>query len=246
MINRYVAQPSTSPPQHKLSTKSVEVDRTEESSRKISKALEIEDEMLDLHQTLESLISHTPQKVIMFIGSREGEGVSTVARAFARVSANKIGKSVLLLDADRTKPTHHLVFGIQPEYGWLDAIKDAQPFDHAVYQIAESTLFVSPCSTKTCFPSAIFASSLIDTFWQEIKQWFDLVIIDSAPLSKSLDSLVIIPKVDGIVFVVEAENTARTVAESAKNRILKVGGNILGTILNKHREHIPRMFSERL
>lgn len=63
---------------------------------------------IHVYQNLAAVISDSTQKVVQFIGSREGEGTSTVVREFARVSASTFGKLVLLLDADQYHPTQHL------------------------------------------------------------------------------------------------------------------------------------------
>ena len=74
----------------------------------------------NVYQNLAALVPDPTRKIIQFIGSREGEGTSTVVREFARVSALKFGKLVLLLDADYHHPSQHLFFNIQPEFGWQD------------------------------------------------------------------------------------------------------------------------------
>jgi len=63
---------------------------------------------IHVYQNLAAVISDSTKKVVQFIGSREGEGTSTVVREFARVSASTFGKLVLLLDADQYHPTQHL------------------------------------------------------------------------------------------------------------------------------------------
>jgi Mrp family chromosome partitioning ATPase len=78
-----------------------------------------------------------------------------------------------------------------------------------------------------------------DPFLGAIKQQFDLLVIDSTPITKSPDGLGIVPITDGVIIVVEAENTKWTVVENTKQQIQNVGGNILGVVLNKRSYHIP-------
>ena len=66
--------------------------------------LDIENETITLYQTIDSLLSNTPKKIIQFIGSKEGEGVSTIVREFAVIAAAKYGKSVLIVDANYRNP----------------------------------------------------------------------------------------------------------------------------------------------
>jgi capsular exopolysaccharide synthesis family protein len=199
-----------------------------------------------LYQNLEALLPDTTKKIIQFIGSREGEGTSTVVREFARVSASKFGKLVLLLDADQYHPTQHLFFNIQLGRGWQEVVRDNGPIEKALYQIGESRLFISPSSQNFASNPQIYNSLLIDVFWKKLRQRFDLILVDSPPVTTSTDGLAISSKVDGIVLVVEAEKTRWPVAENVRDRIKRSGGNILGIILNKRRYYIPESIYRRL
>jgi protein-tyrosine kinase len=206
----------------------------------------LEMEMLTLFQAIHALLPKCPRKIIQFIGSLEGEGTSTIAREFARVSAFEVGQSVLLLDADRTQPTQHHYFALAEGNGWLEAIKNCRGIDGALYKIEDSKLFVSPSSNSTTFSPDIFNSASSDGFWKILKDRFDLIIVDSAPLTRSPDGLAIAPKADGVVLVIEAERTRGAVAENVKERISQVGGNILGLVFNKRRFYIPESIYKRL
>ncbi len=214
-------------------------------STKLDMELNMEGESR-LYQNLEALLPDTTKKIIQFIGSREGEGTSTVIREFARVSAIKFGKSVLLLDADRNHPSQHLFFNIKPEVGWEDVIQDDGPIDKALYQIGETRLFISPVSQHSASTPQMINSLQMDTFLKKLRQRFDLILIDSPPATTSSEGLSISSKVDGVVLVLEAEKTRWPVAENVKERITQSGGKILGIVLNKRRFYIPEFIYRRL
>ena len=197
------------------------------------------EEGIRVYQNLATLLRDATKKVILFIGSREGEGTSTVVREFARVSARKFDKKVLLLDADQYHPSQHLFFDIQPEWGWQEVLRDQQPIDKALYQIGDTRLSISPSSQYSASNPENLNSLLIDIFWKKLRQRFDLILVDSPPATTSPDGLAMCSKVDGIILVVEAEKTRWPVAENTKNRILNSGGKILGIVLNKRRYYIP-------
>ena len=199
-----------------------------------------------VYQSLTAVVSDPTRKVIQFIGSREGEGTSTVVREFAKVSATKFGRTVLLLDADRYRPTLHLHFNIHNGCGWQEVVRDNEPIEKALYQIGETRLFVSPSSRNFDSNTRIFNSLPIDVFWKKLKQRFDLILVDSPPATTSTDGLAISSKVDGVVLVVEAEKTRWPVAETVRDRIKNSGGNILGIVLSKRRYYIPEWIYNKL
>jgi Mrp family chromosome partitioning ATPase len=199
-----------------------------------------------VYQTLAALVPDPNRKIIQFIGSRQGEGTSTVVREFARVSATKFGRSVLLLDADQHHPSQHLFFHIVPKRGWQEVARENGPIDTAFHQFGETRLFISPSSEYSGSRPHVYDSLLIDAFLKRLRQRFDLILIDSPPATTSTDGLAISPKVDGVVLVLEAEKTRWPVAESVRDRIRRNGGNILGIVLNKRRFYIPEWIYQRL
>jgi Mrp family chromosome partitioning ATPase len=84
-----------------------------------------------------------------------------------------------------------------------------------------------------------FYSPQIDAFWENLREKFDLILIDSPSFESSPDGIAISRRVDGVVLVLEAERTRWPVAERLKERILLNGGNILGIAFNKRRYYIP-------
>jgi len=207
---------------------------------------EMEDEMIGLYKSIDALLNNSPKKVIQFIGSQVGEGTSTIAREFARIAAVKLHKDVLLLDADRCKPSQHQYFEIRSRFGWVEALQEGKNLEEAFSQFGNSRLYVSPSCNSASFTPEIFDSCQIDDFWKLLRQRFDLVLIDSAPLALSPDGLAFAPKVDGVVLVVEANKTRWRVAENLKESILKVGGSPLGIVFNKRRYFIPKFLYKRL
>lgn len=208
--------------------------------------IRMEEEMLGLCKRIDSLLPDDPKRILQFIGSREGEGTSTIVREFARVVAERIGKSVLLLDADRTSPSHHLYFRIQPIHFWQDAVSDIELLEKVLHRIGESSLYIGPSANSASATPQIFDSPRINDFWQALWDRFDLILIDSSPLTTSPDGLAIAPRVHGVLLVLEAEKTRWQIAKSVHDRLTNVGGNVLGIVFNKRKYYIPGVIYRNL
>ena len=76
------------------------------------KEVEMGEEMLSLYKVIDTLLPDMKNRVIQFIGSSPGEGTSTVVREFARISAERIGHKVLLIDADRYEGTQSKFYSV--------------------------------------------------------------------------------------------------------------------------------------
>jgi len=205
-----------------------------------------EREMVTLSRNIDALLPDTPKKMIQFIGSQAGEGTSTVIRDFAMVSAASLGKTVLLLDADPRSPSQHISFHLHPKFGWEEILRNKRTFRKAICRIGDTKLYVYPPPPGSAsLPKELFSPE-IKEFWEEAKERFDLVLIDSAPASASPDGIALSRFMDGVVLVLEAEKTRKPVAESLKNQIVQNGGNLLGLVFNKRRYHIPKFVYKRL
>ncbi len=207
--------------------------------------LGMDDDIIGLYRSTHALLNDTQHKVIQFIGSKEGEGTSTIVREFAMVAVTKFNKSVLILDADIQKPSHHNFFRTSPVYSCEDRMRDGKPLENAFFKVGNSSLSISIISRHSPSSLQVFDFLSNGNFREKLDQ-FDLILIDSPPATTSSDGLAISRLADGVVLVVEAEKTRWPIAESVKDKIVQNGGKILGIAFNKRRHHIPGAVYKRL
>ena len=197
----------------------------------------------DLCQRVESLLPSPGKKILQFIGSRKGEGTSTIVRQFAGISALKMGKSVLVLDTDRIDPVQPVLFDVRPKYCLNEVISDGGPIERAYCQVADPRLYVCVVSGNSVSPAQVLNESGL---WEKLRARFDLVVIDSPPLEVSSDGLALVRKADGVILIIEAEKTRWPVIQNLRDSINKYGGNILGAVFNKRHYHVPGWIYKRL
>jgi Mrp family chromosome partitioning ATPase len=199
------------------------------SSSALFSRVSMGEEMVALRQRIDVLFPDHPNRAIEFIGSREGEGTSTVVDEFARVSATRFGQRVLLLELDprgREERRHGLGSnGTVAGAGRLDIAPLPQEF------LAASTAGGSPGPAAT---------------WRRLRAAYDLILVDAPPATTSPQGLAVSRQVDGVVLVLAAEDTRRPVAERVKQSIERSGGRVLGIVFNKRQYHIPPCIYRRL
>lgn len=205
----------------------------------------VERKMVSLYQTIISLIGGSKPKTIQFISARPNEGSSTIIREFAGVAAGKLGKSVLLIDANRPNLQGE-AFGITPSLDFETTVTSGRPASNAITRIKNSNLHLAFLSTNISAPPSIIDTPEFDGLLSELSQNFDLILIDSPPASDAAEGLTLSPKLSGTILVVEAGSTRWQVSDSVQKRVVKYGGKILGVILNKRRNYIPAAIYSRL
>lgn len=209
--------------------------------------VDLEDEMVALYQTIDSLLPTVNHKVIQFIGSKQGEGTSTIVREFARAVALKLDKLVLLLDIYRHSPNLRLFYEAEPEHFDLnDLLEKNIPIDKAIVQIQNSKLYVSPLFQQTVMTPHMLDTPQTNGFWKSLRDRFDFILIDSPPATLSADGFSMVRRADGVVLVIEAEKTKWPVAASVRDKIVQHGGNVLGVVFNRRKFYIPGWLYTRI
>ena len=213
----------------------VDVNPTHDSAKS---EMDMEQEMIDLYQTVTAALPDADRRTILFVGSRSNEGTSTIARQLARVASLRMEKSVLLIDLDRSRPDLHVYSTLKPQADLQDG--EGQ-LGLTLARVEESSLYVMPLFWRTMVTPKTIDYAKRGDFWESLKDQFDLIIVDSPPASMFPDGPAIVSRLDGVILVVEAEKTRWHVALSVKEKILKSGGNILGIVFNKRRLYIPEL-----
>jgi protein-tyrosine kinase len=201
-----------------------------------------ESELMVMAQNIAALLPGPDKNVIQFIGSRKGEGTSTLVREFAMVSAQHSNKPVLLVEADLMQPSQYRAFGIEAKSPLDHVLKEGKALDGVVSQVDKSNLFLATLSSKV--QSALTARTFFNPtdMWKIVREQFSLILIDSSPASVTADSMALCETVDGIVLVVEAEKTRSAVVKKVRDHILMQEGNLLGMVFTKRKLYIPEFF----
>ena len=100
-------------------------------------------------------------------------------------------------------------------------------------------LEVIPAGRRIKSPAHLFEGDIMSEIFEKIKFYYDIVIVDSAPIIPVSDPMLISSVVDGVVLVLLAGMTPRNVAIRAKNILLDANANLLGVVVNNLSEVLP-------
>jgi protein-tyrosine kinase len=202
--------------------------------------VDFEQEMISLYQTIVASLPGVDHPSVLVVGSVSNEGTSTVARQLAKTVSLRLEKNVLLIDLDRSRPDLHVYVNSKNEQTGEDQAGIGDPVGKTLRRVEESSLYVMPLFERTMVTPGTLDTVKDGAFWEPLKERFELIIVDSPPAMMFPDGPGIVSQVDGVVLVVEAERTRWQVAQAAKEKIVKHGGNLLGVVFNKRRYYIPQ------
>ncbi|PYG87784.1 capsular exopolysaccharide synthesis family protein [Ruminiclostridium sufflavum DSM 19573] len=159
------------------------------------------------------------------------EGKSTVAINLSICMA-KAGIRVLYVDADLRKPASfkYLVSNLKGLANYLVGHVSLEEIINATD--IEGFNFIT-CGMKPNNPGDLIASDKFGDFLFEIEKLYDIVIIDTPPMSNFIDGAIIATQTGGTIIVAEAKAVKWKTAVMMKNQLQKANANILGVVLNK-------------
>jgi len=171
---------------------------------------------------------------ITSVGSDEGK--TTTAINLGISIAKEVEYTVLLVDGNLRKPKLHNYFGIMPELGLSDYLKnDVDLADVLVRPSNIDHFVILPGGEPLINSTELLGSPKMCTLVEELKSRYPkrIVIFDMPPILNTADTVSFVPCVDCALIVVEDDTTKQVELEQAVE--LMSVTNVLGTVLNKAR-----------
>jgi polysaccharide biosynthesis transport protein len=187
---------------------------------------------------------------IVVASAEAGDGKTLIARHLAEAGA-RLGLRVLLVDADMRNPTLADQLGVKPGFGLADVLRGEAAADYAVQTVefdaapgegaAGRVLSVlSAGSTLPANPGELLRSRAMTTTLEWTKRaGYDLVVIDTPPLSAVSDAFPLLSGVDGTLLVGRIGHSRRDAAKRVQRVLASSGVVLLGVIANGSRAGAP-------
>jgi len=209
------------------------------------KGHQADEEALRLVQQVFLLQTNEAPRVVVFSGIDHGSGCSQVCASVARVLAKSASRPVCLVEANFRSPSLSGVFGTSNGPGLTDALLCTDPIISFTKAVADG-LFLISAGTLAPDSANLLTSQQLRARLSELRQEFEFVIIDSAPMTHYSDAIVLGQLSDGVVMILEANSTRRKAAKVATNNLRSVNVPILAAVLNKRTFPIPEEIYQRL
>lgn len=170
-------------------------------------------------------------KVVAITSALPDEGKTTISMCLARVAAMS-GQKVVVVDCDLRKQSINDVIDIETDVGILQVLAGEAPWRSAIVRDPNSDAHVLPVATSGFTPRDVFGSEAMSRLVGELRQHYDLVILDCAPILAVAETRVLVKHADSVVIVARAGRSAVGAVRSAVAQTEGAGGNVLGIALN--------------
>jgi len=170
-------------------------------------------------------------KVLITTSTRPGEGKTFVTTNIALTFAQH-GEKVLVIDADLRLPNVAGSVGIDSEVGISQYFNETVGLDQAIIRDLEPGLDILPVGSVCKNPTQVINSPRFAEMITELRGRYDRIFIDTPPLGAVSDALHLVPKVDGVIYVVRFNMVKKRNALSCIARLREAGVPVVGAVLN--------------
>ncbi|MEA2031090.1 MAG: CpsD/CapB family tyrosine-protein kinase [candidate division Zixibacteria bacterium] len=192
-----------------------------------------------LLQRIESNSKKFEHKAILITSAELAEGKSTICSFLALSAARQKKMKTLLIDADIRRPSIHKFFSMQREGGLTEILSGNLNAAEAVKHTDIEQLHIITAGKHNQQPSDFFDAEAIGRLISEMKFYYDMVLVDCAPVLPVSDPMLLASKLDSIILVIKAGKTQKEVVERAINILGSNSNSILGVVLNNMNNSLP-------
>ena len=173
-----------------------------------------------------------PPKTMLVTSLQQQDGKTSVSTNCAITLAQLGMGDVLLVDADLRHPDLHRILGVPQTPGLSDLLVGGVGVTEVIRPTRIPRLFVVPAGPVPTNPTELLFSPRFTQALAALGERFAHIVIDSPPMLGVSDSLVLAPRVEGVILVLRHGHAGRDAAQRAVQMLGSVRARLLGVVLN--------------
>ena len=179
------------------------------------------------------LFSRKDEKLntIVVVSAGAGEGKSITVVNLATVFA-QAGQRILVVDSDLRRPTLHKLLHVSNNIGLTNYLLKQNKLEEVIQTSSVPMLDFMASGKLPSTSMSILGSAQMKEMVAELKQRYDFIFFDSPPILGVSDASVLASEVDMVIQVIQYRRYPQPMSIRAKQLIEKVGGNLIGILLN--------------
>ncbi len=202
------------------------------SSARNSRVQRVREAYRRIRASLQFLQTSKEVKSLVITSAHPTEGKSSTVANIA-VAAAQAGSKVVVVSADMRRPVLERMFGIDQDRGLSDYLNNPDMTDILIPAPGVDGLVILPSGAPPPNPGELLGSPSFASLLYDLKDQFDLVLIDMPPVLSTADAGSASYHADGVVIVVDGQRTDTDALLRVRTTIERSGGRIVGAVLNK-------------
>lgn len=170
-------------------------------------------------------------RCVMITSATGGEGKTTLSAHLAARCANA-GTSTLLIDADLRRASLGRLLDVPPGLGLGDLLAGTVELDSGLIQDQAAGFQFLSAGSSGIDPTRVLKSTRLAELIGQLRQMYDLVIIDTPPVLPVPDALILGRWADGAVMAARYDASRLPLVERANRQMIAAGIPVLGVVVN--------------
>lgn len=172
-------------------------------------------------------------KAVALTSFSASEGKSSLCFQLA-ASMALAGKRVLLLDTDLRKSVLQSRLRVRERVDGLSHyLSGLANVNELIRETDIPGLYIIFAGALVPNSAELLGGESFDKLIPALKEVFDYIIVDAAPLGQVVDCAVMAPKLDGVVVVVDTTHNSYKLERRILDQLKRSGGKVLGVVLNR-------------
>lgn len=185
-----------------------------------------------LRSNFEYVMVGAGNPLVVLTSALASEGKSTTALNFALALAES-RQRVLLIDADLRRPSIAKYAGVETEPGLSSVLIGRATFEQSLHRWGSGTLDLLTAGPTPPNPSEMLSSPAMLTLLASVRDRYDVVLIDTAPVLEFADATIVGAVADGVIIVADRTKVTRGYLAAAVEVISHAGVRAFGVVLNR-------------
>ena len=183
-------------------------------------------------------------RVVSFSGMTRDDRSSWICANAGKYLASQADASVCVVDTNIWSPQLHTHFGADNRIGLTDAMAAGVPIRSWTIPVANKNLWLMPAGPAKATPYT-HAERWRELF-AELRAEFNYILVSAPALTCETEGILTGHLADGVVLIVEANQTRRDAVRRAKERLENAQVQLLGAVLDQRTFPIPEGLYRRL
>lgn len=191
-----------------------------------------------LRTNVEFMAVDTPPRTVLVTSGLPEEGKSSVAASVAAAAAAS-GRQVLLLECDLRRPALAGRMHLRPQPGLTDYLAGTAEPGEILQTVAvralssgsngsgpsaldDPNLVIITAGSPHPRPAELLASERCSALLRDLREAYDLVVVDTSPVLAVADTLELVSRIDAVLLCVRAGQTTRDQARAAREALARL------------------------
>ncbi|OYD17053.1 hypothetical protein CH333_02045 [candidate division WOR-3 bacterium JGI_Cruoil_03_44_89] len=183
-----------------------------------------------IRTSLQFINPDNPIRTFLVTSPLPREGKTTIALNLA-VVLSQLGLKTMVLDADMRKPAVHKFLGIEGK-SLAEFLAHGGDIESFILPTEIENVSVIISKETPPNPAELLSSNKMKKLLLDLKERFDVIIIDTPPVLSCTDATVLAPLTDGVLIAVQSHKTNRNALGRVRDVMESVRAKLIGVVLN--------------